>query len=231
MNSPLGVVASHQVVPPLKVAVLSASPNSPSTSVTLADCVVAALRRRYEIDLTRVDVYHLGPGLTSAVTRADADADAEKAFEAVEDSDLLVVSVPTYRGAYPGMFKHFMDIVRQRPFDRKPVLLMATGGSPRHMLMIDHVLRPLFVFLHAYTAPTAVFATSADFEGDRVLDPEIPQRIDRALDDLVPLLPARKDIDAEDATAKAVEKTRKPAEATTGGHHCHHGSGDCSCHR
>lgn len=231
MNSPLGVVASPQVVPPLKVAVLGASPNTPSTSVTLADCAVAALQRRYEIDVTRVDVYHLGPGLTSAVTRADADADAEKAFEAVEDSDLLVVSVPTYRGSYPGMFKHFMDIVRQRPFDRKPVLLMTTGGSSRHMLMIDHVLRPLFVFLHAYTAPTSVFATSADFEGDRVLDPEIPQRIDRALDDLAPLLPVRKDINTEDARTKATQGTREPAEAFAGGHHCRHGSGDCSSHR
>ncbi len=219
---------------PLKVVVLGASPNTPSTSVTLGDYAVAALRRRYDVDVTRVDVYHLGPGLTSAVTRADADDATEKAFEAVEDSDLLIVSVPTYRGSYPGMFKHFMDIVRQRPFDRKPVLLMATGGSPRHMLMIDHVLRPLFVFLHAYTAPTAVFATSADFDGDRVLDPEIPQRIDRALDDLAPLLPARKDVAAESAATDG-EAAKEPAatgpvEAVTSGHHCCHGSGSCSCH-
>ena len=198
---------------PLKVVVLSASPNTPSTSVTLADYAVAALRRRYDdADVTRVDVYHLGPGLTSAVTRTDVDAATEKALEAVEDSDLLVVSVPTYRGSYPGMFKHFMDIVRQRPFDRKPVLLMATGGSPRHMLMIDHVLRPLFVFLHAYTAPTAVFATSADFDGGRVLDPAIPQRIDRALDDLVPLL------GSNGTDRHAADEAKEPVRTSDGGH-------------
>ena len=165
---------------PLKVVVLSASPNTLSTSVTLADYAVAALRRRYDdADVTRVDVYHLGPGLTSAVTRTDVDAATEKALEAVEDSDLLVVSVPTYRGSYPGMFKHFMDIVRQRPFDRKPVLLMATGGSPRHMLMID---------------------------------PAIPQRIDRALDDLVPLL------GSNGTDRHAADEAKEPVRTSDGGH-------------
>ncbi|WP_300768325.1 NAD(P)H-dependent oxidoreductase [uncultured Bifidobacterium sp.] len=175
----------------LRVVVLGASPSATSTSQRLAELAVDELSSRYDATVERVDVYHLGPGLTGAISREDVDETAERALTAVEESDVLVVSIPTYRGSYPGMFKHFMDIVRQRPFNRKPVLLMATGGSPRHMLMIDHVLRPLFAFLHSYTAPTAVFATSADFDGDTVTDPEIPQRVTRAVEDLAPFLEHR----------------------------------------
>ena len=45
----------------------------------------------------------------------------------------------------------------------KPVLLAATGGTPRHALVIDDQMRPLFAYLRALTLPTSVYAAPEDW--------------------------------------------------------------------
>ena len=172
----------------LKVVTLYASPSTQSKTAALADIAMSAARERYQISSCTVNVYGIGTGLTSAVMRQDVDGTAERALKAVEQADLLLVAVPVYRGSYPGMFKHFMDLVDQYALARKPVILMATGGSDRHTLVIDHMLRPLFAFFHAFVAPIGIYASSADFDGTTLLNPAIYTRIELAVDDMAPLL-------------------------------------------
>ena len=175
----------------LRVVVLNGSPSESSKTAALAQLAVDDVSARYAAVTTWVDVYRCGPGLTSAITRDDVDEATERALRDVEQSDLLIVAVPVFRGAYPGMFKHFMDLVDQYALVRKPVVLLATGGSDRHALAIDHVLRPLFAFFQAYVAPSAVYAGSAVFDGTLILDPGVHTRVQLAIDDLDGLLAAR----------------------------------------
>jgi FMN reductase len=92
-----------------------------------------------------------------------------------------------FRGSYTGLFKHFFDFVDQYALAGKPVLLAATGGSDRHALVIDQALRPLFGFFQAWTAPMGVYLSSGDFAGTTVLNPEAYERIEVAVDDVVPV--------------------------------------------
>ena len=46
--------------------------------------------------------------------------------------------------------------------------------------MIDHQLRPLFSFLQAHTLPIGVYATPADFDGDRINSAALQARIQLA---------------------------------------------------
>ena len=174
----------------LKVVTLCASPSMQSKTAALAEIAVSAVQQRYQSEITTINVYRIGAGLTSAITRQDVDDTAEKALTTVEQADLLLVAVPVYRGSYPGMFKHFMDLVDQYALVRKPVVLMATGGSDRHTLVIDHIMRPLFAFFHAFVAPIGIYASSADFDGTTLLNPAIYTRIELAVDDMAPLLTA-----------------------------------------
>lgn len=176
---------------PLHVVVLSASPDNPSKTATLADIAAHEIAARHSgAQIATVNVYRIGTGLTSAIMRSDVDDKAERALETVEHADVLLAAVPVYRGSYPGMFKHFMDLLDQNALRRTPVILIATGGSDRHTLVVDHVMRPLFAFFHAYCAPTGIYASATDFDGATLTNPHIGQRISQAVDDIDPLLRA-----------------------------------------
>ncbi|WP_220456833.1 NAD(P)H-dependent oxidoreductase [Changpingibacter yushuensis] len=172
----------------IHVVVVNGSPNVPSRSGTLGNLALAELRETFDVQAEKVAPYAIGPGLTGAITRDDVDAAAETTLRSVEQADLLIVSVPVYRGAYPGMVKHFFDLVDQYALAAKPVLLMATGGSERHSLVIDQVLRPLFGFFQAWVAPTGVYVESAAFDGTEILDASVYTRERVAVNDLIPLL-------------------------------------------
>lgn len=174
---------------PLSVVVINASPNAESKTVTLAGLVVEEIRTRFaDARVEWIPVYHLGPGFTSAIVRDDVDAPTEQALRAVALADVLVVAVPVHKGSYPGMFKHFIDLLDPYDLAGTPVLLVATGGSERHSLVIDQVLRPLFGFFQAWVAPVGIYAAAASFDGQLVLDPSLYSRAVLAVDDVEPLV-------------------------------------------
>ena len=78
-------------------------------------------------------------------------------------ADALIVGSPVYKGSYTGLFKHLFDFVEPEALAGKPVILTATGGGPRHALVVEHSLRPLFGFFTALTIPTAIYASDQDF--------------------------------------------------------------------
>lgn len=180
----------------LRVAVVNGSPSEKSKTMGLVDAVLQTLRdvlsrRGIAVADTRVDVYRLGPAFTGAVEREGIDPAVEAALREVEQADLVVAASPVFRGSYTGLFKHFFDLTGQYALANTPVLLIATGGGEHHALVLEHALRPLFGFFQAMTLPVAVFASSGDFDGTRLLNPRVYGRIETAVSDVADLLVAR----------------------------------------
>jgi FMN reductase len=86
-------------------------------------------------------------------------------------------------GVVPRLFKSFFDVIEKDALAGMPVLIAATGGTPRHSLVLEHALRPLFAHLRAVVVPTGVYAASEDW-GAEGLD----GRIERAAGELVGLM-------------------------------------------
>ncbi|MCO1656857.1 NAD(P)H-dependent oxidoreductase [Pseudonocardia humida] len=179
----------------LRVVVVNGSPNEPSKTMGLVAAVLDTLGGMVPVQASRVDVYRLGPGFTGAVERDDITPgtapEVEEALRLAEQADLLIAATPVFRGSYPGMFKHFFDLVDQYALADKLVLLVATGGSERHTLALDHALRPLFAFFQALTVPVAFFAAAGDFDGTILLNPRVYGRIEVGLTDVLDLLRTR----------------------------------------
>lgn len=91
--------------------------------------------------------------------------DVAAARSTIEAADGVIVVSPVFGGSYWGLFKLFVDALEPGTFDGKPVLIAATAGTPRHSLMLEHAMRPLFAFHRAIVVPTAVFAATEDFGG------------------------------------------------------------------
>nr|WP_244627091.1 NAD(P)H-dependent oxidoreductase [Microvirga tunisiensis] len=112
----------------------------------MAEALGAEVGRRASIDLKIYNVLDAGPGLGSALARNDLPLPAARIVDEIETADALIVGTPVYKGAYTGLFKHLIDFITPERLAGKPVALTATGGGPRHALVVEHALRPLFGF-------------------------------------------------------------------------------------
>jgi len=166
----------------LKVVALVGSPTSSATSRTLllVRHLLEELRERVNISVELIELAPIARSLGQALQRSEVEPQVERALATIESAQLLVAAAPVYRGSYPGLFKHLIDFIGLDALVDTPVLLAATGGSERHALVIDHQLRPLFSFLQAHTLPIGVYATPADFDGDRINSAALQARIQLA---------------------------------------------------
>jgi FMN reductase len=200
----------------LRVVVVNGSPSRPSKTMGLVDVILDTLAGMLPVETSRIDVYDLGPGFTGAIQRDDVTPEVETALRLAEGADLLVAATPVFRGSYPGMFKHFFDLVDQYALANKPVLLAATGGSERHALALEHALRPLFAFFQALTVPVAFFASAGDFDGTVLLNPRVHGRIEMGLTDVVDLLRAAPASSAPQRSPEVAERLPAVPAATVG---------------
>ncbi|MDT0609017.1 NAD(P)H-dependent oxidoreductase [Streptomyces lancefieldiae] len=174
----------------LSVAVVNGSPNERSRTMGLAGLVTSRLGDLLPVELHQVDVYRLGPSFTGATLREDVSPEVEHRIRLVEEADVVVAATPVFRASYSGMFKHLFDLVDQYGLTNKPVILVATGGSDRHALVVEHALRPLFGFFQAATAPVGFYAHAGDFDGTLVLNGEVYSRVEVGVNDILPRLKA-----------------------------------------
>jgi len=166
----------------LNVVALIGSPTASANSRTLllVRHLLEELRGRVNISVELVELAPIARSLGQALQRSEVEPQVERALATIESAQLLVAAAPVYRGSYPGLFKHLIDFIGLDALVDTPVLLAATGGSERHALVIDHQLRPLFSFLQAHTLPIGVYATPADFDGDRINSAALQARIQLA---------------------------------------------------
>jgi FMN reductase len=68
------------------------------------------------------------------------------------------------------------------------VLIGATGGGPRHALVIEHQLRPLLGFFEAQTLATGIYAAEPDFDEGAIASAAALERLDRAVGQFAPFL-------------------------------------------
>lgn len=181
----------------LKLVGLAGSYNRPSKTRVLVDHIATLAGQQYHLDTALYDLTDVGPSLGQAQRYDDLDAAAKKVVDAVVGADILVIGSPTYKGSYPGLFKHFIDLIDPEQLRAKPILISATGGGDRHALMVEHQLRPLFGFFMAHTLPTAVYASDRDFLDYRVTSEPLVKRIGFAVDEIGAFFPSARLVAAE----------------------------------
>lgn len=166
----------------LSLVTINGSPNETSKTGTLIQLAVSAVVERVDVEVTEVRPYALGPRFTGAANRDEVGEEVEVVLRTIEEADLLVVGAPVFRGSYPGMFKHLFDLIDQYALEDMPVLLMATGGSERHSMVLEHQLIPLFSFFQAHIVPVTVYGSAGDFIDTTLYNPPVLGRIERAAD-------------------------------------------------
>ncbi|MFI2616464.1 CE1759 family FMN reductase [Streptomyces sp. NPDC018584] len=150
----------------MKLVVVSAGLSSPSSTRLLADRLAAATLEHAGAEAEVVEVRELAVDIAQHLVTGFPPARLAAALDAVAAADGLIAVTPVFAGSYSGLFKSFFDLIDKDALTGKPVLLGATGGTARHSLVTEHAMRPLFAYLRALVAPTAVYAASEDWGQD-----------------------------------------------------------------
>jgi FMN reductase len=175
---------------PKRIVVLSAGTGNPSSTRRLTDRIA-----QKSLDLLEqagtpatANSIELGPLAVDTARAAVAGFPGEQVQAAIDRlaaADAIIAATPVYKAGISGLFKSFADLLEGDLIVAKPVLLAATGGTPRHSLVIDDQMRPLFAYMRALTLPTSVYAAPEDWGTT-----ELGTRIERAAAELTVLVRA-----------------------------------------
>lgn len=176
-----------------RIVVITAGVSTPSSTRLLADRLAGAVTTQVGArgESARVDVIDLrdmAVALATTLTQGGMPTgEVAHARELIARADAVIAVTPVFAAGYSGLFKMFIDTLDPDALTGVPVLIAATAGTPRHSLVLDHALRPLFTYLRAVVVPTGVFAATEDFGGD-----ELGARVTRAAAELASLVVAEK---------------------------------------
>ena len=175
---------------PKRIVVLSAGTGNPSSTRRLTDRIA-----QKSLDLLEqagtpatANSIELGPLAVDTARAAVAGFPGEQVQAAIDRlaaADAIIAATPVYKAGISGLFKSFADLLEADLLVAKPVLLAATGGTPRHALVIDDQMRPLFAYMRALTLPTSVYAAPEDWATT-----ELGTRIERAATELAVMVRA-----------------------------------------
>ncbi|MBC7191615.1 NADPH-dependent FMN reductase [Marinobacter sp.] len=167
----------------MHIVALLGSPNVKSRSSALAEYLLGELAKRD----VEVRTYSVESFDANNLLRADFQSDQVQSYlKDVAGAAGLIVSTPVYKASISGVLKTLLDLIPEGGLQHKSVLPVASGGSPAHMLAVDHALQPVFINLKAEKALPVVFSPDSQFEktetGDYLIGDEILQRLGVALD-------------------------------------------------
>ncbi len=191
-----------------RIAVVTAGLGNPSSTRLLADQLAAAASKSLrtsgeQVEVDVIDLRPLAHGLADRMVTGFATGELEEALESVRRANGLIAVTPVFSASYSGLFKMFFDVLEPDALHGIPVLLGATAGTARHSLVLEHAMRPLFAYLKAIVAPTAVFAATEDFGGTRAT--ALNDRIEAAGAELAALVRSAPAREVDDPYADVVD--------------------------
>ena len=140
------------------LVVVSGHPRTGSRTLALARALgdTFAARRGTAAPVT-VDVAELGPGLLTP-----GDAATRAALAALQDTGLLVVATPTYKGSYTGVLKVLLDQLPPNALAGTFAVPVVTAGIQPQADATEAALRRLLRELGADVADFALTAVESE---------------------------------------------------------------------
>lgn len=150
------------------VAVIAAGLSDPSSTSMLAKQLSQATadalaQRGYRPIIHHFELREVATDIADSMVTFSRSEKLSAMINEVEQADTIIAVSPVFKASYSGLFKSFWDLIENDALIGVPVQLGATGGSPRHSLVIDNAMRPLFSYLRMRVMPTGVYAATEDW--------------------------------------------------------------------
>jgi FMN reductase len=145
---------------PSRIAVVVGNPKPASRTLGAAVAVADVLA-----DAIGAPANHLVVDLAEHATSLFdwSDPTLSKLTEEVAGADIAIFASPTYKAAYTGMLKAFLDRYGSNGLAGVVAVPVMTGGWPGHLLAVEVHLRPVLVELAATVPSRGLYVTEPQF--------------------------------------------------------------------
>jgi NAD(P)H-dependent FMN reductase len=123
---------------------LSGSPIKFSKSGFLLRSIGGILEKR-GLEFQAIHASDLPPD--EPATRRIATQFVADAAEQIKHASAIVIVTPTTKESSPTPLNSLLDRIPDNAFEKKPILIFATGGLPGHVAVLEHALKQTFLRL------------------------------------------------------------------------------------
>jgi FMN reductase len=165
-----------------KHLVISTSGNPDSNSRRMGRAAFAHLRKR-KVAADWIDIREMGLPLCDG-HKCYGLPGSKKLRTAVERADGVLVAAPVYNYDVAAATKNMIELTGSAWEDKIVGFLCAAGGRGSYMSVMAYA-NSLMLDFRCVIIPRFAFATSDAFDGERISDKKLSQRIKDVADDLV----------------------------------------------
>lgn len=123
---------------------------------------IDALLKKERIDVEIISVHQLNAhDLITANYKSDELIASSKK---IDESDIVFVLTPIFKGSYSGILKTYLDVLPQKVLQNKTVIPIAIGGSIAHLLALEYSLKPVLSILGATSISNPIFVIDAQVQ-------------------------------------------------------------------
>lgn len=164
------------------ISVISGSIREGNNSSKLARHIVGLYEKLGE-EVKLLDLQKLPSSAFEPAAYGEKEGELKSEFiDPVLESDGLVILVPEYNGSYPGVLKHFVDLLPfPESFNCRPVAFVGLAGGSYGALRAVEQLQMVFAYRNAYLFNRRVFIPSVYGildEGGEITDDDLKERLE-----------------------------------------------------
>ena len=124
---------------------------------------------------SRLDLIDIGPHLLGWGDRSQPTP-----WQQSRPADVAVFASPTYKGAYTGLLKLFLDQVPTDGFNGVIAFPVMLGAALGHAMAPDLLLKPVLVELGATCPARGLYLLETDYRSEAIVDPWAARRAGRS---------------------------------------------------
>ena len=165
-----------------KYLVISTSGNSESNSRIMGKVAFEHLQKN-GADCEWIDISGLDLPLCDA-DKCYLNPAAQKLQKSIQAADGMIVAAPVYNYDVSAAAKNMIELTGSAWEDKVVGFLCAAGGMSSYMSVMAYA-NSLMLDFRTVVIPRFVYATGNSFEGDKLVDKKVEERVRRVADELI----------------------------------------------
>ena len=165
-----------------KHLVISTSGNPDSNSRRMGRTAFAHLQKK-KVDCDWIDIREMDLPLCDADKCYDMPG-SKKLSLAIERADGILIAAPVYNYDVAAATKNMIELTGSAWENKIVGFVCAAGGHTSYMSVMAYA-NSLMLDFRCVIIPRFAFATSNAFDGERIIDKKIMQRIEEVADELI----------------------------------------------